>query len=66
MSNKWDDITSTANKRSADLQEALHSAESFWEEMNGTSGTIKDLQDQIKSQEPPAVEIPAIKDQQVY
>eukprot|EP00057_Strongylocentrotus_purpuratus_P020675 XP_011675149.1 PREDICTED: microtubule-actin cross-linking factor 1 isoform X2 [Strongylocentrotus purpuratus] len=64
MSNKWDDITATANKRSADLQEALHSAESFWEEMNGTSGTIKDLQDQIKSQEPPAVEIPAIKDQQ--
>ncbi|XP_071483801.1 microtubule-actin cross-linking factor 1-like [Diadema antillarum] len=64
LGNKWDAITATANQRSAALQEALHAAESFWEELNGTNGTIKDLQDQIKSQEPPAVEVPAIKDQQ--
>ena len=65
LSNKWDEITATANQRSAQLQEATHAAEAFWEELHGTTGTIKDLQDQIKSQEPPAVEIPAIKDQQV-
>ena len=65
MSNKWDDITATANQRSGDLQEALQAAQGFWEELQGTTGTIKDLQDQIKGQEPPAVEIPDIKDQQV-
>ena len=64
LSNKWDTIVRTANQRASNLMEALNAAEGFWVELNSTNATIKDIQDHINSQEPPAIEEKAVKDQQ--
>ena len=64
LGNKWDIIVRTANERASNIMEALNVAEGFWEELHSTNLTMKDIQDQINSQEAPAVEELAVRDQQ--
>ena len=63
LGNKWDSIVHNANERSGELRETLNAATSFWEELHGTSQTIKDLHEQIRAQEPPALEEAIVRDQ---
>ncbi len=63
LGNKWDSIVHDANERAGELRETLHAATSFWEELNGTQQTIKDLHEQIRAQEPPALEEAIVRDQ---
>ena len=63
LGSKWDNIVHTANEKAGALRETLHAATSFWEELGGTTQTIKDLHEQIRAQEAPALEEAIVRDQ---
>lgn len=46
------------------MEDALALAEKFWNELQSIMATLKDLQDSLNSQEPPAVQPAAIHQQQ--
>lgn len=53
-----------ARTRGHSLESALAVAERFWEELNAVMRALRDLQENLDSQEPPAVEPQAIHQQQ--
>jgi len=57
-------IKSKAESRQSDLEQALTVAEKFWDNMNGTSSTLKELQDNMASTEPAGVKPDMIHEQQ--
>nr|CAH7752773.1 unnamed protein product [Callosobruchus chinensis] len=50
---------------SKSLDNALDAAQKFWKELHAIMATLKDLEDSLVCQEPPAVEPKAIQEQQV-
>ena len=60
----YEDIKSSTANRNQDLEDTLEVSEKFWEDLNTLSNTVKELQDQITNQEPPALEPAIIREQQ--
>uniref|UniRef100_A0A8D8X998 Dystonin n=1 Tax=Cacopsylla melanoneura TaxID=428564 RepID=A0A8D8X998_9HEMI len=60
----WNEVQKATNDRGRSLEEALALAEKFWKELQSVMATLRDLQDNLNSQEPPAVEPKAIQQQQ--
>lgn len=61
----WEDVQNATNNRGNDLIHALEAAERFWKELQNVMASLRDLEDSLTSQEPPAVEPKAIQKQQV-
>ncbi|XP_023339655.1 dystonin isoform X13 [Eurytemora carolleeae] len=59
----WKEIQGLAKNRGDSLEDALALAEKFWDELQQVMSNLKDLQDQLDSQDPPAVEPKAIEAQ---
>ncbi|XP_022692769.1 microtubule-actin cross-linking factor 1-like isoform X2 [Varroa jacobsoni] len=64
LNDLWEEIQGLASKRGRSLNDALSAAERFWDELNAVMRALKELQDNINAQEPPAVEPSAIQQQQ--
>lgn len=62
----YDNICQLSTSRSKDLEDTLEVSEKFWEDYNSLCNTVKDLQDQITSQELPALEPAIIREQQDF
>lgn len=62
----YDNICQLSTTRSKDLEDTLEVSEKFWEDYNNLCSTVKDLQDQITSQDPPALEPAIIREQQDF
>ncbi|XP_015906702.2 microtubule-actin cross-linking factor 1, isoforms 1/2/3/4 isoform X2 [Parasteatoda tepidariorum] len=60
----WDNIQKLASNRNRSLEDALAAAERFWDELTMVMKALKELQDSLNAQEPPAVEPSAIQHQQ--
>lgn len=60
----WDNIQKLARNRGRSLEDALAAAERFWDELTIVMKALKELQDSLNAQEPPAVEPNAIQHQQ--
>lgn len=65
LNNLWNDVQKATSDRGRSLEEALALAEKFWSELQAVMSTLRDLQDSLNSQEPPAVQPEAIHQQQV-
>ncbi|XP_028131989.1 microtubule-actin cross-linking factor 1 isoform X36 [Diabrotica virgifera virgifera] len=61
----WDDVQKATQTRGKSLDHALEAAQKFWKELHAIMATLKDLEDSLVCQEPPAVEPKAIQEQQV-
>lgn len=61
----WDDVQKASNNRGNSLEETLDAAQKFWKELHAIMSTLKELEESLVSQEPPAVEPKAIQEQQV-
>jgi dystonin len=59
----WNQIQKGTKDRSDSLEEALALAEKFWDELQQMMAQLKELQDQLKSQDPPGVEPKVIEAQ---
>ena len=59
----WGEVQKATNDRGKTLDNTLDIAEKFWKQLEEVMQTLKDLQDTLQSQEPPAVEPSAIKQQ---
>lgn len=57
-------IHTAARNRGKSLEEALIAAEKFWEDLTAVMKALKELQGNLNSQEPPAVEPTAVQQQQ--
>ena len=64
MNDLWDEVQKGSKSRGRSLDDALKVAEKFWNELNNVMKAIRDLQDTLNSQEPPAAEPNEIKLQQ--
>lgn len=62
----YENICQLSTARSKDLEDTLEVSEKFWEDYNNLCSTVKDLQDQITSQDPPALEPAIIREQQDF
>ncbi|XP_031356417.1 dystonin isoform X4 [Photinus pyralis] len=65
LKNLWDDVQKATNDRGLSLEDALDAAQKFWSELHAVMVTLRDLEDSLTSQEPPAVEPKTIQQQQV-
>ncbi|XP_049817745.1 dystonin isoform X11 [Aethina tumida] len=65
LKNLWDDVQKATGDRGKSLNDALEAAQKFWTELHAIMATLKDLEDSLISQEPPAVEPKKIQQQQV-
>ena len=61
----WEEIEHATNDRSKSLEEALDAAQRFWKQLHSVMAVLKDLQNSIASQEPPASDPKSIQKQQV-
>lgn len=61
----WNDVQTATSKRGVSLDETLKIAEKFWKELQSVMDTLRDLQESLASQEPPAAQPQAIQKQQV-
>ncbi|XP_075219795.1 dystonin-like protein short stop isoform X24 [Lycorma delicatula] len=64
LNSLWNEVQQATSDRSRSLEEALAIAEKFWEELQAVMATLRDLQDSLQAQEPPAVRPHAIQQQQ--
>ena len=60
----WNEVQGMASKRGDNLEDALALAEKFWDELQQVMSNLKDLENQLASQEPPAIDPKAIESQQ--
>ncbi|KAK7865644.1 hypothetical protein R5R35_006900 [Gryllus longicercus] len=63
LNSLWNEVQKATNDRSKSLDDILAIAERFWDELHSVMNTLRDLQDSLNSQEPPAVEPHAIRQQ---
>jgi dystonin len=63
LNSLWDQIQRATKDRSDSLEEALALAEKFWDELQQVMATLREIQEQLNSQDPPAVEPKAIEAQ---
>ena len=64
LNDLWNEIQKMAHNRGDCLDEALRLAKIFWSELGNVMRAIKELEDTLNSQEPPAVEPNKIQQQQ--
>ena len=60
----WDHLQKATDDRGRSLDDALAISERFWSELQGVMRALKNLQDALGNQEPPAIQPSAIKEQQ--
>ncbi|XP_044737986.1 dystonin isoform X15 [Chrysoperla carnea] len=65
LNNLWQDVQKATTDRGRTLDDALEAAKKFWKQLHHVMAVLKDLQDSLSSQEPPAVEPSKIQEQQV-
>lgn len=65
LNNLWNDVQKATSDRGRSLEDALAIAERFWDELQSVMATLRDLQDSLNSQEPPAVRPDIIHQQRV-
>lgn len=61
----WEDVQKATGDRGNKLDDTLAVAEKFWSELNGVMATLRELQDALAGQAPPAAQPAAIQQQQV-
>ncbi|XP_032597114.1 dystonin isoform X24 [Drosophila grimshawi] len=61
----WNDVQKATKKRGSSLDDILSVAEPFWKQLNSVMKTLKDLEETLSCQEPPAAQPQDIKKQQV-
>ncbi|XP_015177047.1 PREDICTED: dystonin isoform X19 [Polistes dominula] len=61
----WTDVQRSTTERGHTLDDTLSIAEKFWSELNGVMSTLRELQDALAGQAPPAAQPAAIQQQQV-
>ncbi|XP_026824489.1 microtubule-actin cross-linking factor 1 isoform X28 [Ooceraea biroi] len=61
----WTDVQKATTDRGRTLDDTLAVAEKFWAELNGVMATLRELQDALAGQAPPAAQPAAIQQQQV-
>lgn len=61
----WTDVQKATTDRGRTLDHTLAVAEKFWAELNGVMATLRELQDALAGQAPPAAQPAAIQQQQV-
>lgn len=61
----WADVQKATSKRGASLEDTLGAAEKFWRQLQQVMETLKDLEETLTSQEPPAAQPQDIQKQQV-
>ena len=62
----YEGIKDTTHFRTQALEDTLDVSERFWDDLHSLASTIKDLQDAITQQDPPALEPAIIREQQDY
>ncbi|XP_018791082.1 PREDICTED: dystonin isoform X10 [Bactrocera latifrons] len=65
LNSLWNDVQKATKNRGSSLDDILNVAEPFWKQLNGVMGTLKDLEETLSSQEPPAAQPQEIQKQQV-
>uniref|UniRef100_W4VR42 Putative short stop n=1 Tax=Corethrella appendiculata TaxID=1370023 RepID=W4VR42_9DIPT len=65
LNNLWNDVQKATSKRRTSLDEALAMSTKFWKELQSIMETLKELQETLQTQEPPAAQPQAIQKQQV-
>ncbi|KQS62700.1 uncharacterized protein Dere_GG22462, isoform AJ [Drosophila erecta] len=65
LNNLWNDVQNATKKRGSSLDDILSVAEPFWKQLNSVMKTLKDLEETLSCQEPPAAQPQDIKKQQV-
>ncbi|XP_065091709.1 dystonin isoform X9 [Ochlerotatus camptorhynchus] len=65
LNNLWNELQKTTSKRGSALDNTLSVADKFWKEMQAVMETLKELQEALQTQEPPAAQPQAIQKQQV-
>ncbi|KRJ99246.1 dystonin isoform X16 [Drosophila yakuba] len=65
LNNLWNDVQNATKKRGSSLDDILNVAEPFWKQLNSVMKTLKDLEETLSCQEPPAAQPQDIKKQQV-
>ncbi|XP_050743315.1 dystonin isoform X27 [Drosophila biarmipes] len=65
LNNLWNDVQNATRKRGSSLDDILSVAEPFWKQLNSVMKTLKDLEETLSCQEPPAAQPQDIKKQQV-
>ncbi|XP_041673975.1 dystonin isoform X42 [Drosophila eugracilis] len=65
LNNLWKDVQNATKKRGSSLDDILSVAEPFWKQLNSVMKTLKDLEETLSCQEPPAAQPQDIKKQQV-
>uniref|UniRef100_A0A1A9WHW1 Dystonin n=1 Tax=Glossina brevipalpis TaxID=37001 RepID=A0A1A9WHW1_9MUSC len=61
----WSDVKKATKRRDSSLNDILTVAESFWNQLLCVMKTLKDLEENLSSQEPPAAQPQEIQKQQV-
>lgn len=61
----WDDLQNATSKRGAALDDAHAAAEKFWRQLQEVMEALRDLEETLTSQEPPAAQPSEIKKQQI-
>ncbi|XP_022239565.1 microtubule-actin cross-linking factor 1-like isoform X12 [Limulus polyphemus] len=64
LNDLWDNIQKSTKNRGRSLEDALTVAEKFWDELNAVMKALKELQENLNAQDPPAIEPSAIQEQQ--
>ena len=64
LQNKFGELSNRANETLSRAQHCLKIAKKFWDEMTTVMATLKEIQETLQSQEPPALEPNAISHQQ--
>ncbi|KAM7341558.1 dystonin-like protein short stop isoform 44-T47 [Cochliomyia hominivorax] len=65
LNSLWNDVQRATKKRGSSLDDILNVAEPFWNQLQSVMKTLKDLEETLSSQEPPAAQPQEIKKQQV-
>merc|ERR1712020_150967 len=63
LNDLWKEIETGTKNRSKSLEDALALAEKFWDELQAVMNNLRDIQEAINNQEPPAIEPKAIEKQ---
>ena len=63
LNDLWKEIETGTKNRSKSLEDALALAEKFWDELQNVMSQLKEIQENLNSQEPPAIEPKAIEKQ---
>lgn len=65
LNNLWNDVQKATKKRGSSLDDILNVAEPFWNQLQSVMKTLRDLEETLSSQEPPAAQPQEIQKQQV-